>query len=241
MATEEHLPLYVVIQRDIERQIVSGAWPPGFRVPSEMELTGQYDCSRMTVNKALSSLAAAGLIVRKRRSGSFVSTPRVEEPILRIHDIKAETLASGKTYAYTILERSVRTVSGAEDAAYTGVPEGARMLVLEIVHFADREPSVWELRQINLEVVPEAENEPFSDTPPGSWLLHRVPWSEVEHAIRAISADKLTAERLRISKGEACLSMERRTWKAGQPVTHVSFIYPGEKHHFVARFTPPSP
>jgi len=235
-----NLPLYVEIQRDIERHIVSGEWRPGFRVPSEMELTEQYACSRMTVNKALSSLAAAGLIVRKRRSGSFVSIPRVEEPILKIHDIKADTLASGKAYDYTILERTVRTVTGSEEAAYAGVPEGTRMLVLEIVHYADREPAVWELREINLDAVPEAEDEPFDDTPPGSWLLYRVPWSEVEHAIRAISADKLTAERLRIAKGEACLSMERRTWKNSQPVTHVSFVYPGEKHHFVARFTPPA-
>ena len=51
---------------------MSGEWAPGHRIPFEHELATEYGCSRMTVNKALSQLARAGLIERRRRSGSFV-------------------------------------------------------------------------------------------------------------------------------------------------------------------------
>ena len=53
--------LYQRIRGDIEGKIMSGDWPPGHRVPFEHELMESYDCSRMTVNKVLSGLAAAGL------------------------------------------------------------------------------------------------------------------------------------------------------------------------------------
>jgi cytochrome c-type biogenesis protein CcmF len=57
--------LHQRIRADIQERILSGAWPPGHRVPAEHELMAEYGCSRMTVNKALSALAAAGLIDRR--------------------------------------------------------------------------------------------------------------------------------------------------------------------------------
>ena len=69
----DHRPLYQKIRDAIETKIMSGALRPGDRIPIEHELMAEYGCSRMTVNKALSSLAAAGLISRQRRRGSFVN------------------------------------------------------------------------------------------------------------------------------------------------------------------------
>ena len=77
-AADLHLPRYAEIRRALEEAIMSGAWRPGRRVPSEHALMEQFGCSRMTVNKALSALAEAGLILRKRRSGSFVASPASE-------------------------------------------------------------------------------------------------------------------------------------------------------------------
>src|SRR5882724_8525826 len=88
---------YTEIQRALEGAIVSGEWPPGARVPSEQELLKRYRCSRMTVNKALSALAASGLIIRRRRTGSFVATPDVENNVLQIHDTEEEVLREGKS------------------------------------------------------------------------------------------------------------------------------------------------
>src|ERR1039458_7080623 len=84
------LPRYAAIRCDLEKAILGGRWPPGHKVPSELELVARYGCARMTVNKALSELAVAGLIVRHRRAGTFAATPMIEESILEIHDIEAE-------------------------------------------------------------------------------------------------------------------------------------------------------
>jgi GntR family histidine utilization transcriptional repressor len=53
-----------------------------------------------------------------------------------------------------------------------------------------------------------------------------------------MAADRHIAAALDIAAGAACLVVERRTWSAELPVTHVRFVYPAESHALVARFTP---
>jgi GntR family histidine utilization transcriptional repressor len=233
----EVLPRYAEIQRALERAIRSGEWAPGHRVPSEQELTEQYQCSRMTVNRALTALASAGLIVRKRRSGSFVATPAAEETVLEIHDIEADVRRAGKDYRFTVISRTARRASKNE-ATRLAVEAGVPVLRLECLHYAAGQPLVHEDRLINLAAVPAARDADFAAKPPGSWMLAQIPWTEAEHHISAANADSATAQALGIATGAACLVVKRRTWQAGQPLTQVVLTYPGDRHHLVARFSP---
>ncbi|MCC7016942.1 MAG: histidine utilization repressor [Rhodospirillales bacterium] len=225
------------ILRDFETCILSGDWPPGYRIPFEVDLARQYNCSRMTVNKALTQLVSAGLIERRRRSGSRVAQPRAQSAILEIRDIESEVLALGLPYAYRLVGRSVRKCNGG-DRARLDVPAGSSILELSCLHLAASRPFCIEQRIISLLAVPEAREESFETIAPGQWLLRKVPWSSAEHTIRAIAADDDTAERLELPVGAPCLVIERRTSGAGTSITHVRLTYPGESHELVARFTP---
>ncbi|MBX3576301.1 MAG: histidine utilization repressor [Rhizobiaceae bacterium] len=229
--------LHQRILDDISGRILSGAWPPGHRIPFEHELTEHYACSRMTVNKALSELARAGLIERRRKSGSFVTRPRSQAAVLEIHDIRTEVEALGLAYRYQLAMRRRRKATAAERTEF-GLPSGAQVLALEARHFAGEQPFCLEERLISLVTVPEAASAPFDDVAPGPWLLGHVPWSAAEHTIRAVAADAGTAGLLDIDAGDACLVVERRTWSAEKPVTFVRLTYPGESHALVARFAP---
>lgn len=165
--------LHQRILEDIRERILSGAWQPGFRIPFEHELTAEYRCSRMTVNKALSQLAKAGLIERRRRSGSFVTRPKSQAAVLEIHDIGTEVEALGLPYRYERIERHRRRAT-AEDRQQFGFSGGS---VLELLcrHFAGGRPFCLEQRLINLAAVPEAADEAFDEIAPGPWLTARVP------------------------------------------------------------------
>ncbi|MGX5843773.1 histidine utilization repressor [Mesorhizobium sp. ArgA1] len=229
--------LHQRILSDISEKILSGAWAPGYRIPFEHELTAEYNCSRMTVNKALSQLAKAGLIERRRRSGSFVRQPQSQAAVLELHDIRIEVEALGLPYRYERVARQKRR-SSAEDRALLELSAVGPLLALEGLHFAGKRPFAHEQRLINLTAVPEAVEEEFADIAPGPWLIGRVPWSEAEHRIRAVGADRHIAEALDIPTGAPCLVVERRTWSAEHPVTQVRFTYPAESHTLVARFRP---
>ena len=84
--------LHQRIRDDIEARIMSGEWPPGHRIPFEHELMAEYGCSRMTVNKVLSTPAANVLIARRRRAGTVVAVPRAERAVLDIQDFALDAL-----------------------------------------------------------------------------------------------------------------------------------------------------
>ncbi|KQY95361.1 histidine utilization repressor [Caulobacter sp. Root1455] len=227
--------LHQRIRGEIEDLIRSGAWTPGRKVPSETELMAQFGCSRMTVNKAMSALAEEGLIVRRRRAGSFVARPRVHSTVLDIPDIQAEIVARGETYRFDLLDRRRREAK-AGDVEEIALAAGGELLVLRGLHVAGDRPFALEDRLISLAAVPEAADLDFADESPGAWLLHHVPWTEAENRISAVGADAATAGLMALDPGTALLAVERRTWRADAPITWVRQLFPGEAYDLVARF-----
>jgi GntR family transcriptional regulator, histidine utilization repressor len=231
----ERPTLYKQIRGDIERRILTGEWPPGHRIPFEHQLMARYGCSRMTVNKALSELAQADLIERRRRAGTFVRRPQHLSAVLQIADIRAEISALGRSYRYELI-RCTRRTANVADRARLGVRKAGKVIAIACRHSADDVPFAIEDRLIDLDAVPEAATADFAVEPPGSWLLHHVPWTEAEHSISAIVADQQAADALDIAIGAPCLVIERHTWRVARPLTAVRLIYPGESHKLVARF-----
>lgn len=226
-------PLHLQIRNDIEDQIRDGTLAPGDKIPFEHELMRTYGCARMTVNQALSALSAEGLIVRRKRAGSFVSVPQVQSTVLDIPDIEAETRGRGETYRFELLKRRVRVGRKCDDM---GLAEGqGRVLELKGIHFANDTPLAVEGRLINLEAVPEAEHADFARQSPGHWLLEAVPWTQVENQIRAINADTDTARLLAGPKKMVCLQVDRGTWRNGEQVTRVRLIFNGDSYRLTAR------
>ncbi|MBX3147674.1 MAG: histidine utilization repressor [Gemmatimonadales bacterium] len=229
--------LHQRIQEELEHKIIAGNWLPGHRIPSERELTAYYGCSRMTVNKAMTRLANAGLIERKRKTGSFVKRPHSQAAVLEIHDLKAEVSALGMSYDYRIIDRAARPANPS-DRQHLELDSDSPVLEVNGLHLAADQPFCHERRVINLAAVPQAAEESFADTSPGSWLVNHVPWTEAEHRIRAVPASAEMAHQLQIPRGTACLVVERRTWRTDHTVTHVTLTYPGSVHQLVARFAP---
>ena len=145
--------------------------------------------------------------------------------------------ALGLPYRYELIAR-VKKRGTASDRERLGLAGPVSIVELTCRHFAGPRPFCHENRIISLATVPEAQAESFADIAPGPWLIGRVPWSAAEHRIRASAAPESIAAALDIVAGSPCLVVERQTWTAEQPVTHVRFTYAGQNHTLVARFTP---
>jgi GntR family histidine utilization transcriptional repressor len=223
------------IRLEIESKILSGEWAPGRRLPTEQELVGRYSCARMTVSKAIGALAAAGLVERRKRAGSFVAHPPAHAAVLEIPDLKALIEARGETYAWRGLSRSERSLDNADpDEAKLG--SAGPLLTLEGLHFAHNSPFALERRVISLAAAPEAADADFAQEAPGAWLLRKIPWTEAEHLISAVTPDASEAKKLAVQRTTACLRVRRWTWRQGQGVTFVEQIFPGGVYDLVARF-----
>jgi GntR family transcriptional regulator, arabinose operon transcriptional repressor len=70
-------PKYQQVYRTLQREIQSGRWRRGDRLPSEAELVRRFGASRITVGRAVGDLQRAGLVERRAGSGTYVKGPQV--------------------------------------------------------------------------------------------------------------------------------------------------------------------
>ncbi len=223
------------IRQDFEARILSGELAPGDRLPTEQALMAHYGCSRMTVNKALTGLAAAGLVERRKKAGSFVARPRVHSMVLDVPDLRSQVEDSGRRYAFRLTGRAVRRSRKADAER---ISRAGRLLELAGVHEADGAPFAVEHRLVSLDAVPDIEALDFGELAPGGWLLKHVPWTEAETRILAVGADAGEAEVLGIAAGAPCLCVERRTWRQSESITFVRQLFVADSYDMVARFGP---
>lgn len=66
-------PIYEQIQAELRRLMLTGALPPGSRLPSVRELAGQLAINPNTIQRAYNELEAEGYIYSVAGKGSFVS------------------------------------------------------------------------------------------------------------------------------------------------------------------------
>lgn len=229
--------LHQRILREIEERILAGELRPGDRIPSELELAEHYGCSRMTINKAITALAKAGYVERRRRAGTFVRQPQATSAVLEVHTVESEVAALGLPYRYELIDCHRRRAT-LDECDRLELPLGSTVLAITCLHRAGDRPFCLEERLINPGAIGDAPDIDTRSVSPGAWLLEHVSWRIAEHAIVATAATEAVAAILEIMPGTACLEIERRTWNAEQVVTAVRLTYPADRHRLVARFTP---
>ena len=155
---------------------------------------------------------------------------------LEIRDFAREAAGQGRRYRYEILLRRVEALPRARASSLRLEP-GQPVLRVLCLHVLDDRPHAYEDRVISLAEVPAARDETFESSPPGTWLLGHVPWTEARHTIRAVNADATLAGILGIGERDACLVLNRRTWNQSGFVTDVDITYPGEGHELTGQFS----
>lgn len=66
-------PIYEQIQAELRRLMLTGALPPGSRLPSVRELAGQLAINPNTIQRAYRELETEGCIISMPGKGSFVA------------------------------------------------------------------------------------------------------------------------------------------------------------------------
>ncbi|MFM9276524.1 trehalose operon repressor [Paenibacillus jiagnxiensis] len=98
--------IYLQIFNDYSEKIQTGELAPGTKLPSEHDITAEYETSRETVRKALNLLAQNGYIHKVRGKGSFVlDIGRMNFPVTGLISFKemSEKLGrSTKTHVHEV-------------------------------------------------------------------------------------------------------------------------------------------
>lgn len=230
-------PIWLQIRRAIALPILSGKWPPGTRLPSEIELTERFGTSRMTVNKAIQNLAGEGIVKRRPKIGTVVADRAQERPVFEIWDIADLIARMGGRYSYKLVDcRNLK--DDPEQRELLGVSSRTPVLWLRCLHLSNGKPFQLEERMINVDAAPEITCQPLETVGPGPWLLATVPWTDAEHKITAQAAPRDIAKLLGVKPGSPCLVVDRRTWNDTVPVTYARLWHAGSQHSLVGHFEP---
>ena len=137
------MALYNQIRDDIFHQIEIGRYREGEAIPSEIELAGDYHVSRSTIRQALQLLADEGYLERRKRRGTIVTRPKVDQfAATGIRSFEEEQANVGRKIKTTVINFK-RERANAEVMKALGLHAKAEVYRLVRLRYVDDRANVF--------------------------------------------------------------------------------------------------
>lgn len=229
------LPLYQQLERALREAIDKRILSADDALPAERDLAQELAVSRITVRKALEGLVNEGLLVRRRGSGSFVSS-RIEKNFAKLTSFSEDMRVRGRSPRSVSLKRSEGTVSPQEAMAMRLSP-GTPVFRFNRIRYADDAPMALEYCTIDAAALRSLDTVDTSLYEALEQTGHRP-----VRALQRLRAVVLTAEQatlLNAREGEAGLMVERIGFLSdGRAIEFSQSYYRGDTYDFVAELSP---
>lgn len=228
------IPLYYQIKARLLEAIENGQLKPGDRVLSERELTTQFGVSRMTARQALTEMESQGFLYRIQGKGTFVATPKLEQPLAGLTSFTEDMRRRGLEPAARVISAE-EVVAGRKVARALGIGETASVYRLERLRLAGGEPMALEVSHIPANLV-----HGLLDREPVEHSLYRVLEERYDlkliranQSLEAVAANAYEAEVLHVREGTPLLLLERVSRDAqDRNIEFVRSLYRGDRYRF---------
>ncbi|WP_407945980.1 GntR family transcriptional regulator [Paraburkholderia domus] len=231
------LPLYAQVEAVLAERIADGTYPPGTQLPNEASLLASFNISRTTLQKTVQNLITRGLIEIRRGKGTFVTQPRLTQPLTELSGFVEDMRAHGRHPSARLLARQIENASDTV-AGKLALEPGTPVVHIQRVRIADGTPlsfdETWLPRDIGEKIIEnDLEAEPIFT------LLEEkygIPLIEAEYRLEAIAADEAVAEALEVETGSPIFLIERTSYcDENRPVDYEKLYYRGDQIQFVTR------
>lgn len=236
---DPRLPLYVRIASVLRTEILAGRLKHGEALPTEAELASRFGAARLTIRRALETLALDRLVVRSpgRGRGTRVNMPTAAHP-------------DGKSMAELLLhfrDPSVRTVLElvSKDIVEAGHAVAARLAIppeAEVLRLCRRRMVEGRPFSVFTNYCPAAEGRRFWTEVAASLPMLRYLEAlglEITHAeqdITAVVADETSSRLLDCKPGDPLINVRRLAYlRDGRPIEFVSVLYRPTDYNYRVR------
>lgn len=234
----EAVPRWRAVEARIAEAITRGDWQAGTVLPGENALAASMGVAVGTLRRALAELTAAGVLSRRRKTGTVVTgrPPRHSLRFLldyyRLHDLDGR-LCRAQTRTLGIARgRATQAERGMLDLA-----DGAQVLRLRRLRLVDGRAVMHDLFTLPAQRVPD-----FPETPeaaPGLLYRHMndaagIRIAAVREQLAAVAATADIADALGVDAGAPVLQIEETAFdEANAPVAHALHHAETTKHRYV--------
>ncbi|WP_391559967.1 GntR family transcriptional regulator [Robertmurraya sp.] len=132
-------PVYIQLKNFFMKEIQSGRLNFGTKIPSERDLTKQYNVSRATARQALSLLEREGFVERIVGSGTFVTNTRIQLDFITFNSFTNVLLDQGIVPATKML-KVCREEANPLIASKLNISSNEEIIVIKRLRFADGIP-----------------------------------------------------------------------------------------------------
>lgn len=232
---QSSVPMYVQIEEYLKKQILQGEFVIGLAIPSERELTDTFSVSRMTVRQSISNLVNEGLLYREKGRGTFVATPKIEQPLSGLTSFTEDMLSRGMKPSNKLIsfEKMIPEMDIAYELQLSGDEE---VFVVKRIRYADDKPMAIERSYLPVKLVPDLEVDKIE----GSLYSFiekdkRLTISHASQRMEAMLVKKEDAEFLEIRMPSAVLMIERISYLTNDvPIEIVRSIYRADRYKFIS-------
>ena len=229
-------PLYRQIKNLILQGLASGEWRPGEAIPSEAELAVRFNVSQGTVRKAIDEMAAENLVVRKQGKRTYVASHNDPRAFFRF--LRVVPNEGGVAVPQSVPLECWRAKAGQEAARILEIPLGASINIVRRLLRFDAKPVVLDEIYLPGEVFQGLTLEVLQDNQDSLYTLFETRFGvrmiRAEERIRAVAADRASAELLTVEEGSPLLSVERVTYTYGdKPVEWRRGLYSTAEHYYL--------
>lgn len=225
-------PVYIQIHNNIKKDIESGRWKIGEKIPSERELSKIFGVSRMTLRQAIQTLVDEGILERKVGAGTFVARKKVQEKMTGITSFTEITESQGKIPTSKTVSYLVTTPSLSESEALS-LRDQQKVLRMERIRYADELPICFEVATVPYDLVNKFEKSEITSSLYKTLENNGYEIGHAQQTVSAMLASERIADFLNLKKGEAILRLRQITeLKNGQPFEYVRTQYAGERYEF---------
>lgn len=233
-------PLYRQIKTLILQALETGEWRPGQSIPSEQELAARFSVSQGTVRKAIDEMASENLLVRKQGKGTFVASHHDPRAFFRFLRLVPE--GGDITAPVSFPLECWRAKAGLEASRMLGINHGEPIIVVRRILKFSAKPVVVDELYLPGEIFGELTLEILQTWTGSLYSLFEsrfgVRMIRAEERIRAVAADRPTAEALKVKEGVPLLSVERVTYTYGdKPVEWRRGLYSTAEHYYMNELT----
>lgn len=230
------MPIYSQVEALILGMIEAGELSVGKRAPSEREIAGELDISRMTARAAISKLVTDGYLYSVPGKGTFVSDPKLRQDLLELTSFTEDMLSRGMRPGTRLL--GVETVSqvAPQIERMLRVPSGARLVRVCRLRTADGQPMCVETSYLPEARIPWLHQEDLETGSLYRLLEDRgIVMVKAEEYLEATLIAEEESELLTVPVGSPALLIERVTYTEGdEPIEYVKSLYRGDRYRFRA-------
>jgi GntR family transcriptional regulator len=230
------VPYYVQLKDALIEQIEEGHWRPGDKIPGDADLCRIFGVSRTVVRQALNEMAFAGLVVREKGRGTFVSEPKISSRSL-VHSLAGfyqDMVERGLTPIDEVLEQGMMPASK-KVAAYLKLEPMTPVIKLTRLRFLQDEPTVLVTSYLPYELCRELVNADLSHQSLYAFLEKEYGLSIVRgrRKIDAVAANDYEAGLFKIEKGSPLLMLDSVSYlDDGTPLEYFHGLFRGDRMRF---------